>query len=95
MEVYIFTTKQKFTKQKQFFLKLMMIKIFYIIKKKVQNLIAIQKFQIFIKKNIFNMYTHIYIYNHTHWNIAKWKGDRFWYEHSKVRVLLFQYNLKS
>ena len=24
------------------------------------------------------------------WNIAKWKGTRFWYDHSKVRILLFQ-----
>ena len=25
-----------------------------------------------------------------YWNIAKWKGLRFWYEYSKVRILLFQ-----
>ena len=24
------------------------------------------------------------------WNIAKWEGTRFWYEHSKVQILLFQ-----
>jgi ATP synthase subunit 6 len=24
------------------------------------------------------------------WNIAKWKGTRFWYDYSKVRTLLFQ-----
>jgi ATP synthase subunit 6 len=24
------------------------------------------------------------------WNIAKWKGTRFWYDYSKVRALLFQ-----
>ena len=24
------------------------------------------------------------------WNIAKWKGSRFWYDYTKVRILLFQ-----
>lgn len=24
------------------------------------------------------------------WNIAKWEGTRFWYDYSKVRILLFQ-----
>jgi hypothetical protein len=24
------------------------------------------------------------------WNIAKWEGTRFWYDNSKVRILLFQ-----
>jgi hypothetical protein len=24
------------------------------------------------------------------WNIAKWQGVRFWYEYSKVQILLFQ-----
>lgn len=25
------------------------------------------------------------------WNIAKWKGIRFWYDYSKVQILLFQF----
>ena len=24
------------------------------------------------------------------WDIAKWEGTRFWYEHSKVQILLSQ-----
>ena len=27
-----------------------------------------------------------------YWNIAKWKGTRFWYDYSEVRILLFQLN---
>ena len=24
------------------------------------------------------------------WSIAKWQGNRFWYDHPKVRILLLQ-----
>ena len=29
------------------------------------------------------------------WNIAKWKGNRFWYDYAKVRTLLFQYDINK
>jgi hypothetical protein len=29
------------------------------------------------------------------WNIAKWKGTRFWYDYAKVRILLFQTNMAT
>jgi hypothetical protein len=29
------------------------------------------------------------------WNIAKWKGNRFWYDYAKVRILLFQTNMAT
>ena len=26
-------------------------------------------------------------FNYKKWNIAKWKGNRFWYDYAKVRIL--------
>ena len=66
------------------------IKVFEAVKKDDINALFNQKI---IKSYIDSKSSVAYkirYFNRDKWNIAKWQGNRFWYGHSKVRILLFQ-----
>ena len=86
MEVIIFSIQEKFRCLINFLpSKNKMKKILALIRKR-KKLLLIQNSHLTTKKNIWN---NIFA---SFWSIAKWQGNRFWYDHSKVRILLLQYD---
>lgn len=63
------------------------IKTFPLTKKKLNHFLSTLNHQ----NNLRSILNNICLFIKTLiWNIAKWQGNRFWYDHSKVRILLFQ-----